>query len=252
VKVKGTMGEWQGRRQLRIQKIRPSQPSDNVSPEDFVMSAPESGECMLAFIHETADRIEHTHIRDLLKRVLAERHDLLLIAPAASRNHHAVRGGLLYHITTMIKAGLSLLTVYPFLNCDLLMAGIILHDMAKLDEMVIDPLGVATEYSVEGDLLGHLVLGVTEIDRLSREVGMDRETSLLLKHMILSHHYAPEFGSPKRPAFPEAELLHFLDVIDARLYDMNVSLSTVPVGSLSDRIWRLDNRKLYNYRQSED
>jgi 3'-5' exoribonuclease len=247
VKVRGTMGQWQGQKQLRIQKIRLAQASDAVAPEDFVAAAPQRGEEMLAYVRETVEGLDHPHIRALLQKILRERHEKLLIAPAASRNHHAVRGGLLYHIQTMLQAGLSLLPVYPFLNKDLLVAGIILHDMAKLDELVIDPLGVASGYSVEGDLLGHLILGVMEIDRVGREVGLDRETAMLLEHMILSHHYEPEFGSPKRPAFPEAELLHYLDILDARLYDMDQIMSHVPPGSCSDKVWRLGNRRLYRF-----
>ncbi|MCL1918124.1 MAG: CMP-binding protein [Peptococcaceae bacterium] len=245
VKIRGTMGQWQGQKQLRIQKIRLARASDSVAPEDFVAAAPERGEEMLAYVHETVEDLGHPHIRALLQKVLWEHQEKLLIAPAASRNHHAVRSGLLYHIKTMLRAGLSLLPVYPFLNKDLLVAGIILHDMSKLEELEIDPLGVASHYSVEGNLLGHLVMGVTQIDRVSREVGMDRETALLLEHMILSHHYEPEFGSPKRPAFPEAELLHYLDILDARLYDMNQVMADMSPGSCSDRVWRLESRRLY-------
>jgi 3'-5' exoribonuclease len=250
VKVRGVMGEWQGKKQLRIQKIRPAHfPGDAVAVEDFVAAAPEKGEDMMAYVCEIVEKVEHPHIRVLLQTILKERGERLLIAPAASRNHHAVRGGLLYHIKTMLRAGLSLLPVYPFLNKDLLVAGIILHDMAKLEELAISPLGVASEYTTEGNLLGHLVMGVKDIDRISREVGMEKETALLLEHMVLSHHYEPEFGSPKRPAFPEAELLHFLDILDARLYDMDQIITDTPHGSFSEKVWRLDNRRLYRSAQ---
>ncbi|MDR2736420.1 MAG: CMP-binding protein [Gracilibacteraceae bacterium] len=245
VKIRGVMGEWQGKKQLRVQKIRLALLSDQLDAADFVASAPESGESMLAYVRSVVEQIAHSQIRALLQRILAERNEKLLVAPAAVRNHHAVRGGLLYHVKTMLRAGLALLEVYPFLNKDLVIAGVILHDMAKLDELVIDPLGVAAQYSREGDLLGHLVMGVMDIDRLSREVGMDRETALLLEHMVLSHHYEPEYGSPTRPAFPEAELLHYLDILDARLYDMNKLMNTIEPGSFSEKVWRLDNRKVY-------
>ncbi|MCL1791763.1 MAG: OB-fold nucleic acid binding domain-containing protein [Peptococcaceae bacterium] len=250
VKVRGVMGEWQGKKQLRIQKIRLSQSTDDLDASDFVKSAPESGESMLAYVHTVVDQVVHPQIRTLLKRILGERQEDLLIAPAATRNHHAVRCGLLYHITTMLRAGLALLEVYPFLNKDLVIAGVVLHDLAKLDELVVNPLGMASEYSREGTLLGHLVMGVMDIDRLGREIGLDREMALLLEHMVLSHHYEPEFGSPTRPAFPEAELLHFLDILDARLYDMKQLIDTVDPGSFSDRIWRLDNRKVYRPKET--
>ena len=80
--------------------------------------------------------------------------------------------------------------------------------------------GVSTGYSFEGKMLGHLVQGVRTIDRLAGELGMPREKAVMLEHMILSHHYEPEFGSPKKPLFPEAEMLHYLDMIDAKMFDM--------------------------------
>jgi len=83
------------------------------------------------------------------------------------------------------------------------------------------------------------------IDQAAIEVGADQEASLLLQHMILSHHYEPEFGSPKRPMIPEAEILHYLDIIDARMYDMGRALEKVEDGAFSDKVWLLNNRKLY-------
>jgi 3'-5' exoribonuclease len=111
--------------------------------------------------------------------------------------------------------------------------------------MAAGELGIVSEYTTEGELLGHIVQGVKMVDRAAREVGADTEVSLLLQHMILSHHYEPEFGSPKRPMIPEAEVLHYLDIIDARMYDMGKVLSHVEAGSFSDKVWLLHNRKLY-------
>jgi 3'-5' exoribonuclease len=83
------------------------------------------------------------------------------------------------------------------------------------------------------------------IDQTAVEVGADPEVSLLLQHMVLSHHYEPEFGSPKRPMIPEAEILHYLDIMDARMYDMGRALEKVEDGAFSDKVWLLNNRKLY-------
>ena len=93
--------------------------------------------------------------------------------------------------------------VYTNLDKDLVMAGVILHDMEKLNEIVANELGIASGYSFEGKMLGHLVLGVRTIDKLAEELGMPREKAVMLEHMMLSHHYEPEFGSPKKPLFPE-------------------------------------------------
>ena len=94
-------------------------------------------------------------------------------------------------------------------------------------------------------MLGHLVQGVKYVDRLAEELGIDKEKAIMLEHMILTHHYEPEFGSPKKPLFPEAELLHYLDMMDAKMFDMEAALAATKPGEFSDRVWTLDNRKLY-------
>ena len=110
--------------------------------------------------------------------------------------------------------------------------------------MASDEIGMVSDYTAEGMLIGHLVQGVAELSRLGRELGVKKETLLLLEHMILSHHDLPEYGSPKPPMFPEAEVLHVLDLMDARIFEMNRALATIQPGCFTERIWSLD-RKLY-------
>ena len=87
--------------------------------------------------------------------------------------------------------------------------------------------------------------GVKTIDRLAKELGISEEKAVMLEHMIIAHHYEPEYGSPKKPLFPEAEILHYLDIVDARMYDMEEALFGTKPGEFSERVWTLDNRKLY-------
>ena len=94
-------------------------------------------------------------------------------------------------------------------------------------------------------MLGHIIQGIKTVDRLTLELGFPREKAIMVEHMILSHHYEPEFGSPKKPLFPEAEVLHYLDILDARMFDMQAALEATEAGGFSDKIWTLDNRKLY-------
>ncbi len=141
--------------------------------------------------------------------------------------------------------GLRVCEVYRNLDRDLVAAGVILHDIEKLNEIQSNQYGISPGYSFEGQLLGHLVQGVKFLDRTCRELGFPEEKTLMLEHMILSHHYEPEFGSPKKPMFPEAEVLHYLDILDARMFDMEDALRGVAPGTFSDRIWTLDNRKVY-------
>ena len=165
--------------------------------------------------------------------------------PAAQKNHHAELGGLLYHMKRMLMTGERVCEVYTNLNRDLVLAGVILHDMEKLNEIVAESDGIATGYSFEGQLLGHIIQGVKSIDKLTLELDFPREKAIMLEHMILAHHYEPEFGSPKRPLFPEAEVLHYLDILDARMFDMEEGLKGVSDGEFGDRVWPLDNRRLY-------
>lgn len=245
VKVKGNVVEWQGKKQIKIEKIRPVNEKDGVNVEDFVPVAPYDAEEMYAELYEYTMKIGDPKIRELVQLIVAESGERLLTYPAALQNHHSIRSGLLYHTLTMLKAGEKLMEVYSFLDKDLLFAGIILHDMAKIDEIKANELGIASEYTAEGQLLGHIIQGVKRIERAARSVGLDPETSMLLEHMLLSHHYEPEFGSPKRPMIPEAEMLHYLDLMDARMYDMQKALSTVQPGEFTDKVWVLHNRRLY-------
>jgi len=141
--------------------------------------------------------------------------------------------------------GIAICGVYTDLNQDMVATGVIIHDMEKLNEIESNEYGISPGYSMEGQLLGHIVMGVKSLDRITEKLDFPREKALMLEHMILSHHYEPEFGSPKRPLFPEAEVLHYLDILDARMFDMYDALAATEPGEFSDRVWTLDNRRLY-------
>jgi 3'-5' exoribonuclease len=245
VKVRGTVNEWRGKLQLKIEMIRPADENDEVSICDFVAVAPYSPEKMYDDILNYLSKIENIDIQNIVTNILGNNEEKLMHYPAAKSNHHAIRSGLLYHTTTMLKAGEKLSEIYTFLNKDLLYAGIILHDIAKIYEMDASDLGIVSEYTVEGQLLGHIVQGIKMIETASIEVKADKEVAILLQHMVLAHHYEAEYGSPKKPMIPEAEMLHHLDVIDARMYDMNKALGDTVEGKFSERIWSLDNISVY-------
>lgn len=245
IKVRGSVNEWLGSLQLKIDKIRPAVDADGVDISDFVPTAPYDPKFMYDEILRYMNLIDDEDIKNIIKVIITDAGDALLTYPAAKKNHHAVRSGLLYHTLTMLKSGEKLMEVYDFLNKDLLFGGIILHDMAKMYEMEAGELGLVADYTVEGQLLGHISQGVKLIENAAERVGAGNEVTMLLQHMVLSHHYEPEYGSPVKPMFPEAEMLHYLDIIDARMYDMKKAIQDTPVGSFSDRIWSLENRKVY-------
>ncbi len=248
VKLKAQVTEWNGMKQFKVLKLRKAVPQDEIAMEDFIKAAPEKPDYMLNYIEEAVAKMTDPELKALCERVLSDNHTKLMYYPAAVKNHHAEMAGLLYHMKRMIMMGEQFCQVYTNLNRDLVITGVIIHDMEKMTEIEADENGIATGYSFEGNLLGHLVQGVRTIERLAGELGMGREKAVMLEHMILTHHYEPEFGSPKRPLFPEAEILHYLDIVDARMYDMEEALLGTEAGGFSEKIWTLDNRRLYKVK----
>ncbi|HIU46925.1 MAG TPA: HD domain-containing protein [Candidatus Fimadaptatus faecigallinarum] len=244
IKVRGLMQEYNGRAQFRVDRMRPMNDSDNVDMSRLIACAPYPPQDMLDAILEVALAIKNDALKNIVLERLDEVNDRLLYYPAAQRIHHAERAGLLHHTLTVLKCAEALLPIYPFLDGDLLRAGVILHDLCKTDEMNSDNMGLVSGYTRAGQLLGHLVQGAIEVDRVARKVGAPDELREMLEHMLLSHHDIPEYGSPKPPMFPEAEMLALLDRMDARMYEMSHTISCIAPGEFTDKVWSLD-RRLY-------
>ena len=250
VKVRGGTLEYNGRLQLRVERIRAMADSDDVDLSALTPCAPESPEEMFAQIHQTIAAFKSEPIRRITEEMLRRFNEKLQYYPAAQRIHHAERSGLLHHTTGMLRTAKVIVDVYPWLNSDLLYAGVILHDLCKTEEMDSDEMGVVRDYSKEGLLLGHLVLGVTRIQEVANDLGISGEPVVLLQHMMLSHHGEAEFGSPRKPMFPEAEVLHWVDLLDARMNEMQTAIGKLKPGVFSEKIWSLD-RRLYHAQYDE-
>ena len=251
VKVRGTISEYNGQDQLRVERIRPTTPEDNVKPEDFVKSADYSGEEMFKELYSLAENFKDEDLRLLVTEILKDTKYTLLYWPAAFKLHHAVRGGLLLHTLSIVRLAQGVCKIYPFVDSDLLIAGAILHDIAKLTEFEVADSGIATGYSVEGNLLGHLAMGAMVINKYAEKLGTSKETAMLLEHMVLSHHGEPEFGAAVRPSFIEAELLSELDLMDSRVYEMREAVLNTNKNEFSAKLWAMDNRKLYNHNRCD-
>lgn len=251
VKVKATVTSWNGQKQMKVGRIRLANAQDAIDYVDFVKAAPENPDDMYAFILGRAENMKDTDLKNICSKVLIDNKEKMMYYPAAQKNHHAQKSGLLYHLKRMIMTGEAICQVYTILNPELVTAGVILHDIEKLNEIISDELGIASGYSFEGQMLGHIVQGIKLVDRLADELNIPREKAIMLEHMILSHHYEPDFGSPKKPLFPEAEILHYLDMMDARMFDMQDALDATEPGDFSERVWTLDNRKLYKSSEQE-
>ncbi len=247
IKVKGTIDMWNGAPQLRIDRIRSKMSTDEVTADDLVAGTVLSPKEMYQGIQETIAQFENRELARLVTYLLEQAGEGFLVNSAAVRMHHTMRGGLIYHTFSMMNAASALCDVYPFLNRDLVLGGIIVHDLGKLKEITYAPTGLATEYAPTGNLTGHLVGGAIDIALAAKELGITDDCVLLLQHIVLSHHGVPEFGSPVLPMFPEAQVVSTIDKLDAELFEMTEAMENVAVGSTTPRVWGLD-RKLYRHQ----
>ena len=249
IKVRAAITEYNGRLQMRVDKFRPTMDGDRVDVGDLVASAPEPPDAMRKEIDDTVAAFQNPVLKTLCQALIAQVSDQLMYYPAAQRMHHAERSGLMHHMTSMLRATKALLPCYPFLEADLVLAGVLVHDLSKITEMRADTLGNVSEYTTEGLLLGHLVVGVSQVREAARQhnIPQDDEYVLLLQHMIISHHGIAEHGSPRPPMFPEAEMLSILDEMDARMNEMESVLKRTPRGVFSEKIWSLE-RRMYHPR----
>ncbi|MBM7658360.1 3'-5' exoribonuclease [Sporolactobacillus spathodeae] len=243
VLIEGDMTTFRGRNQLKIRNIRLANEQDEVVKANLVMSAPLSAEALNEKVTQYLFEIKNPVIQRLTRSLLKKNQEAFFDYPAAMSIHHNFLSGLAYHVCCMLDMAKSVVQLYPEVNQDLLYAGIILHDMGKLKELS----GVtATTYTLEGNMLGHISIMVDQIGEAARELQLeDKEEVLLLQHMVLSHHENPEWGSPKAPLFKEAEILHVLDDLDAKMNIMTRALRKTRPGEFSERLFAMNNRSLY-------
>lgn len=251
VKVRGLISKYNGSDQMKIERIRRSLPQDNVNPVDFVKSAELDGTDMFEQLLCLVNGFEDADFKAVVSFMLNENKEKLIYIPAAFKLHHAMRGGLLYHTLSIVRLAESVCNIYPFINRELLLSGAILHDIAKIYEFKLSPAGIVTGYTVEGNLVGHLAKGAIMLEKAAEAIEIEETKKIMLQHMLLSHHGDPEFGAAVRPAFIEAEILSELDLMDARIYEMADAVFETEIGSFSNKIWALDNRKLYNHGLGE-
>ncbi len=251
VKVRGTISQYNGHDQFRIERIRPVTDSDNVNVSDYVKSADYTGEEMFNHLISIVNSFKDDDLKKVVTYLLNNNKEKILYFPAAFRLHHAIRAGLLMHTASIVKLCESICKVYPFVNRELLISGAMLHDIAKTVEFDVRDTGIASGYTVEGNLLGHLVMGAMMVKEASQKLSIDSEKSMLLQHMILSHHGEPEYGAAVRPLFLEAELLSQLDLMDARIYEIMDATNGIEKGEFTNRLWALEDRKFYKYNDEK-
>lgn len=242
VHVLGDIRQFRGKLQLNIRNLRLTNETDGVRIEDFMEKAPVEVEELKDFLTQIIFEMRNPKIQRITRAIVKKYEEDFYTFPAATKNHHEYRSGLAHHVISMLKIAKQLVNLYPELNQDLLYAGIILHDIGKVKELSSP---MTPTYTLEGKLLGHITIMVEEISQVAKELEIDGEEVLLLQHMVLSHHGKAEWGSPKPPLIREAEVLHLIDLMDAKINMMNRALKKTKPGEFTERIYPLDNRALY-------
>lgn len=240
--VEGIANEYRGKMQLKMNNYRLKSDEEHLSLDDFVQVAPIPKEEMINDLNFYLKEIRNKKLKLITIELLNKYKKQFVSYPAAKSMHHDFYSGLIYHTVTMLKIAKSLVEIYPSLNKDLLYSGIILHDLGKTLELS-GPIG--TTYTMEGELLGHICIMSDEIGRCAEKLGIEGEEVILLRHLVLAHHGKYEFGSPKLPMVKEAEILNFIDNIDARMQMFDKNLQNVEPGTFSERIFGLENRHFY-------
>jgi 3'-5' exoribonuclease len=242
VKVFGDINNYRGRTQLKIRNIRPANSNDPVRVADFLEVAPMKREEMIDKITQYIFEMKNPNIQRITRHLLKKYQNEFLEYPAATKNHHEYISGLAYHVVSMLDLAKAIANLYPSLDKDLLYAGVILHDLGKVIELS-GP--ISTTYTVAGNLLGHISIMVNEIGKAAEHLGITGEEVVILQHMVLSHHGKAEWGSPKPPMVKEAEILHYIDNLDAKMNMLDRALEKVKPGEFTEKIFALDNRSFY-------
>lgn len=246
--MQGRVSEFRGSLQITADRLRLAGPEDPYRLSDLVPCAPIDVNRTLAELEQMLSAMEDKDYQAVCREMLTRHREQFVTIPAAKSVHHSFLHGLLMHTVYMMKTALFLSKLYgEFLNRDLLLAGAFLHDFAKMQEFTLSPAGLVSDYSVSGQLLGHLVMGAEETAQVCRELGTPEEKSMLLQHLILSHHGEPEFGAAVLPACAESELLSYIDMMDSRMEIYRETLEKTEPGTFSDRIFALDNRRIYRH-----
>lgn len=247
VKVQARVESYKTRMQLSVEKLRRAEPSE-VDLADYFPHTAEDIEELYARLREYVAGIKNTWLNRLVSGVIEDPTiaPRLKRAPAAKAMHHAFVGGLLEHIVSLCDLSRLVAQHYLELDVELLIAGAILHDIGKLDELCYER---AIHYTDEGQLLGHIIMGLEQVtQRMNAIEGFPPEYKTLIKHLLISHHGEYEFGSPKLPMFREALVLHYLDNLDSKMGAARAVLAaeggdsgwTAFSAALNRRLLRLD------------
>lgn len=246
VQVEGDVIKYNIDKQLKISKITIVSTDSNEQVK-YLKQAPVTEDVLVNNVQEYINNIENRVYFNIVNTLYERNMDRISKYPAASKNHHEYVSGLLHHVVGMLNIAKSVCLLHPSIDKDLLYSGVLLHDLGKIIELS-GP--VLPEYTLEGKLLGHISITQAMIKQVGDELGFDSEEVTLLQHMILSHHGKNEFGSPVIPLLKEAELLHLIDNMDARINMLDKALEQTDEGTFTKRVFSLENRSFYKPKKN--
>jgi 3'-5' exoribonuclease len=252
VKVRGSASRFDDRLQMKVDQLRKAQAAE-ADKTDLMPATTYDVAALWTQLLGFVDSFTEPNLKLLLATLLADPQIALAYreAPAAKQLHHAWLGGLLEHVISLLTLADRVAPQYPILHRDLLLTGVILHDIGKVRELSWD---IGFEYTVEGTLLGHIQMGAALAERTMDSLpGFPPRLKVLVLHMILSHHGKLEFGSPKLPMIPEALVLSFIDDLDAKMQAMANEFDKCAregkgADELTGKVWALDQRQMLSTR----
>ena len=243
IKIRGEVSEYRGTPQITVSQIRLATEQDRYDVSTLVPVAPIDTDEELERIKALVATMDDRDYRAICEEMLSRHEEEFKKIPAAKSVHHGFLSGLLMHTGNMLRLADFLSGIYPeVIDRNLLLAGALLHDFSKAVEFTFSQLGLVTNYSVKGQLLGHLVMGAQEVAQVAADLGIPEDKSVLLQHLILSHHGEPEFGAAVKPICAESELLSYIDMIDSKMEIYRENFEQIPVGEVSGRVFALDKR----------
>ena len=250
IKVAGVISSYRDTLQFTASKIRLALDEDAsaYNKADLVPCAPIDVREISQYLESDFGCIVDEDYRDVCRKTWEIYKERFIEFPAAKGVHHAFINGLLMHTYNMMKVAGTVAMIYKNeVNHDLLLAGTFLHDIAKIHEYEINELGLATGFTLHGNMLGHLVMGSNIVGDICDGVAIPVEKKLLLQNMLLSHHGKPEFGAATVPRTLEAELLHMIDMIDSRVEICREAFEKIEVGQFTEKLFALDNKQIYRH-----
>ncbi len=241
IKVYGDVIDYRGNKQIKVVKIEEID-QNLVDISRFCIPSPVSQDKLEAALKQYINTIKNEDAKKIVTTLIDKYYNQYVTYPAAKSNHHEFMSGLLYHTLSMAGTATLIASRYDNVNKDILISGVLLHDLGKVIELS-GP--VATQYTFEGKLLGHISIVCGEIRRVASELNIKGEVPVLLEHMVLSHHGKQEFGSPVLPMTKEALILSTVDDLDAKMNILDKAYENVLEGEFTANIKAMDGRSFY-------